>query len=352
MSGAYGREMIGTTSEIISCSKPQTRRRPANASEADRLELIPFQTRFSLNGPTEMVSEHKPEIELDTSFDEWLRHTVEVLCAERPPLFRFESELRLCQLKAWLLDDAKDLISVRRTAMTFAAAMIARRMARIRPTHLPPNIRLIIAVSDANYGCLLNFAFPPPRHLYSLYTTYSFKQVSDWAAEDAHKIRCLNDLTRWRLRLARTEGFRPTLKAGLDAYEDARDPAKDYARSKLKEFHTGRARREAFLFVATTACPDIIELAPNAPKMLRLLNEQAKQTELFRGYFARCQTALDLLQIENPSAATLRGWSGVDAIPLSEILPITKEEQESLGLYPEGRRSAKTTKRAKRQKPM
>ena len=305
-----------------------------------------------------MVTEHKPEIEPDQSFEEWLRHTVEVQCAERDPLFRFERELRLCQLKTWLLDVGDDLSAVRRTAMTFAAAMIARRMARIlpkhphgSPTHLPPNIRLIIAVSDANYGSLLNFAFPSPRHLYSLYTSYSFKQVSDWAAKDANEIRCLNELTKWRLRLAKTEGFKPTLNAGLDAYEAARDPDKDFGTTKLKGFHKARARREAFLFVATTACPDIIELAPNAPKMLRLLNEQAKQTELFRGYFARCQTALDLLQIENPSAATLRGWSGVDPIPLDDVQPITKDEQDSLRLYPEGRRSAETTKRAKRQKP-
>ena len=300
-----------------------------------------------------MAAEQKPEIEPDRSFEEWLRHTVELLCAETAPLFRFERELRLCQIKTWLLDYGDDLNAIQRTAMTFAAAMVGRRMARIQPK-LPrksPSSRLMIALTDPDLRILFNFAFSPPRHLYGLFGCNSFKQVSNWAAEDKDKIRCLNDLTRWRLRLARTEGFRPTLKAGLDAYETARDPAKDYARSKLKEFHTARARREAFLFVATTACPNIMELAPNAAKMLRLLEDQAKQAELFRGYFARCQTALDLLQIENPSAATLRGWSGVDPIPLDDVEPITKEERESLGLYPEGRRSAEATKRAKRQKP-
>jgi hypothetical protein len=103
--------------------------------------------------------------------------------------------------------------------------------------------------------------------------------------------------------------------------------------------------------VATTACPDILEITPNAIKMLRLLDEQAKQTELFRDYFARCQTALDLLQEKNPFGATLRGWSGVDPIPLEDVEPITEREQDALGLYPEGRRSAETSKRAKRQKP-
>ena len=71
----------------------------------------------------------------------------------------------------------------------------------------------------------------------------------------------------------------------------------------------------------------------------------------FYGSGARCQTALDLLQERNPSGATLRGWSGVDPIPLDDVEPITEHEQDSLGLYPEGRRSAETTKRAKRQKP-
>lgn len=315
-----------------------------------------------------MVAEQEPEIDLDTSFDEWLRKTVELLCAQRFPLFQLESELRLCQLKAWLLDDVKkDLISVRRTAMTFAAARLAARTNKIRRTRPqePPSSRLMIALRDPDLGILFDFAFPPPLHLYSLLLeSLSFKQVFDWAAADADEIRCLNDLTRWRLRLAKTEGFKPTLNAGLYAYKAARQAAgslpkdtpdkkrdKKHARTTVSGTHRARARREAFLFVATTACPDILEITPNAVKMLRLLNEQAKQTELFQGYFARCQTALELLQIENPSAATLRGWSGVDAIPLDETLPITKDEQESLGLYPEHPRPAKTTKRAKRQKP-
>jgi hypothetical protein len=298
-----------------------------------------------------MVDEQKPEIELDTSFDEWLRNTVELLCAKRAPLFRFERELRLCQLKVWLLDVGDDLISVRRTAMTFTAAIIGRMMARIRQKrpHHSPGVRLMTALSG--HMMLFNFTFHPPLHLYSLYKTYSFTAVSNKAAKDAEKIRCLNEVTGWRLRLAKTAGLKQTLTAGLDAYDAARTPAKDYGKNKLKRFHKARARREAFLFVATTTCPQILEIMPSFPKMLRLLNEQAKQTELFKGYFARCQTALELLQIENPSAATLRGWSGVDPIPLDDVEAITEDEQETLGLYPEQPRPAKTTRRAKRQKP-
>jgi hypothetical protein len=299
-----------------------------------------------------MVAEQKPQIEPDRSFEEWLRKTVELLCAKRDPLFPYETELRLCQLKAWLLGVGDDLSAVRRTAMTFTAAIIGRMMARIRQKrpHHSPGVCLMTALMDQMM--LFNFASPPPLNLYDLLLkSLSFKDVCHWAAKDADEIRCLNELTRWRLRLARTEGFRPTLNAGLDAYEAARDPAKDYGKNKLKRFHKARARREAFLFVATTACPNIIEITPNPAKMLRLLDDQAKQTELFKGYFARCQTALELLQEKNPAAATLCAWSGVDAIPLDDVEPITEHERETLGLYPEGRRSAETTTRAKRQKP-
>ena len=63
---------------------------------------------------------------------------------------------------------------------------------------------------------LFNFASPPPLNLYDLLLkSLSFKDVCHWAAKDADEIRCLNELTRWRLRLARTEGFKPTLNAGL-----------------------------------------------------------------------------------------------------------------------------------------
>jgi hypothetical protein len=299
-----------------------------------------------------MVAEPKPEIEPDRSFEEWLRKTVEVLCAQRPPLFRFESELRLCQLKAWLLAEGDDLATVRRIAMTFAAAMIGRRMAQVRRKRNgeAPSSHLIIALKNPDFRILFDFAFPPPSNLYSLATGYSMKDVSDWPAADADKIRCLNELTRWRLRLAKTERFKPTPRAGLDAYEAARNPDNDFGITKVKEFHTGRARREAFLYVATTACSEILEITPSPSKILQLLKEQANQTELFKRYFARCQTALELLEEKNPAAATLRAWSGVEAVPLDDVEPITKDEQESIGLYPKPPRPAKTTKRAKRQK--
>ena len=81
--------------------------------------------------------------------------------------------------------------------------------------------------------------------------------------------------------------------------------------------------------------PAISEFTGNRRKMLKMLSNQAKQPEPFRNYFGRCQTALEALGIDNPSAATLRAWSGVDALPMDDILPLTEEERESLGHIPQ-----------------
>jgi hypothetical protein len=83
--------------------------------------------------------------------------------------------------------------------------------------------------------------------------------------------------------------------------------------------------------------------------MLTLLKKQAGQTQLFKVYFARCQTVLSLLRVRNPSAGTLKSWSTVEAISLDEVVALTKEEQERLGLEIKPRRSAATTRRGNRQ---
>jgi hypothetical protein len=178
------------------------------------------------------------------------------------------------------------------------------------------------------------------------------------ANEDADKRRCLNQLTYWRLRLAKTDGFKAGVKAGIDAYEAARSvatgtgltpPTKTIGRTILKKVRRERDRREAFLLVADMIFPVISEFTGSRVKMLKMLSNQANQPELFRNYFGRCQTALEALGTDNPSAATLRAWSGVDALPMDDIRPLTEKERESLGIFPSVRRSAETTLRAHRQ---
>jgi hypothetical protein len=297
----------------------------------------------------------------DLSFEEFFRNMVELLCGKRDPLFQFEKELRLCQLKIWLLQDDPDFKSIRDAAMIFAAAMISRRTVVLRkrnPEDLPDSI-LQKVLSSPEYVTVFNCGFIAPCTLYSLTLKLSFKHIYEMMKDDADKRRCLNQLTYWRLRLAKTSGFEANLTTGLDAYEAAcsvvtgtgpTPPTKQFGRTILKEIRRKRDRREAFLLVADMMFPIISDLDGSRGKMLKMLESQANQSELFREYFARCQTVLGTLGTENPSAATLRAWSGVDAAPIDGLVPLTEKERESLGTYRHVYRPAETTIRANRQR--
>jgi hypothetical protein len=167
------------------------------------------------------------ELRSDLSFEEFFRNMVEVLCGKRDPLFRYEKELRLCQLKIWLLQDDPDFISIRDAALIFAAAMISKQIVILHkknPEDLPYSI-LQQVLRSSEYRTLFNFGFVTPCTLYSLTLNLSFQHINEMANEDADKRRCLNQLTYWRLRLAKTDGFKAGVKAGIDAYEAARSVA-------------------------------------------------------------------------------------------------------------------------------
>ena len=157
------------------------------------------------------------ELGSDLSFEEFFRTMVEVLCGKRDPLFRYERELRLCQLKIWLLQDDPDFISIRDAALIFAAAMISKQIVILRkknPEDLPSSI-LLRTLKNSAYRTLFNFGFVTPCTLYSLTLNLSFQHINEMANEDADKRRCLNQLTYWRLRLAKTDGFKAGVKAAL-----------------------------------------------------------------------------------------------------------------------------------------
>jgi hypothetical protein len=85
------------------------------------------------------------ELGSDLSFEEFFRNMVEVLCGKREPLFRYERELRLCQLKIWLLQDDPDFISIRDAAQEtllkstdiLAATTCQNKRHRREPDHRP-----------------------------------------------------------------------------------------------------------------------------------------------------------------------------------------------------------------------
>jgi hypothetical protein len=115
------------------------------------------------------------ELLSDASFEEFFRHMVEVLCGKRDPLFRYERELRLCQLKVWLLEDDDDLKSVQNATMIFAAALISRRMIVLRNKNegLPSSVFKRV-LRNSGYRTLFNFGFVAPGTLYSLTRILSF----------------------------------------------------------------------------------------------------------------------------------------------------------------------------------
>jgi hypothetical protein len=170
---------------------------------------------------------HCEELGSDLSFEEFFRNMVEVLCGKRDPLFRYERELRLCQLKIWLLKDDPDFKSVQGATLIFAAALISRRMVVLRKKNLEglPSAILLRILKNSAYRNLFDFGFIAPRTLYSLALNLSFHDINEMAHTDADKRRCLNELTQWRLRLAKTDGFKAGVKAGIDAYEAARSVA-------------------------------------------------------------------------------------------------------------------------------
>jgi hypothetical protein len=95
--------------------------------------------------------------------------------------------------------------------------MISKQIVILRkknPEDLPSSILLRILKNSA-YRTLFNFGFVTPCTLYSLTLNLSFQHINEMANEDADKRRCLNQLTYWRLRLAKTDGFKAGVKAAL-----------------------------------------------------------------------------------------------------------------------------------------
>jgi hypothetical protein len=86
--------------------------------------------------------------------------------------------------------------------------------------------------------------------------------------------------------------------------------------------------------------------------MLALLDIQVKDAEIFRNYFGRCQSVLSLLRIKNLSAGTLKSWTGVDNVPLDDVVPIPEKDHDWLGVKESKRRSAEQTAKALRQRPV
>jgi hypothetical protein len=307
---------------------------------------------------------------LDPSLEEFLRKSVELLCGRRKVEFQYEKELRLCQFKVWLLEDDKDLNSIRDGGMIFAAMAVSAKMRDMRAKHIgsSPSAILESVLKVPAFRLLFDYGFADPKTLYDLSKKLPVALIHDSALESASDVSSLNMLTLWRLRIAKTVGLTTSLakgvKAHMTAIEDAAEEEGKAASVKgkrkdkvlrdtrIREIHRDRVNREAFLYVASGYCPEILDFPRRPGEVLTVLTRQAKEAELFQKYFALCQSALGLLEVKSPSAATLGGWSGVPALPLDDVAAIPDEDQDRLGLKAMERRPAEETKRSRRQTPL
>jgi hypothetical protein len=302
------------------------------------------------------------------SLEHFLGKSIGVLCGTREPDFAYEKQLRLFQFKAWLLTAGSDAIIVRTAGMTYAAAMIARRMGWLRKKY-PEDKQsslLIRALRNSGYRSLYDSTFVSPRTVYNLTDGPSFAVLWKNVNKKQKHIRNLNELTFWRLRIAATEELSCALSNAYNAYDAVRayeaeenlqrgiklDPKdRKYSSATVKTTHEGRESREPFLFTSFRYTQEITELSSNVVDMLKLLDKQVKDSKLFRDYFGRCQTVVSLLDIKSLSAGTLKSWSGVNRIQLDDILPISEEDQNWLGVKDEERRSVEETAKSVRQRP-
>lgn len=304
----------------------------------------------------------------DLPLQEFLREVVEVLCGTREQGFRYEKQLRLCQFKLWLLGYGVHWRALRQGGMIYAAAMISKKMrllSKKRPDDLQGAL-LQRTLNDPSYRHLFDSVFLHPHTLYDLSECSSFETVRDYVTAHKRHVRDLNELTHWRLRIASTRGLTTALNKAYNAYEAVRvweneenvrrgikrdEEAQKLSSATLKGLHEKLESREPFLFAAFRYFPEIAKISPNRVQMLKLLDMQAKDEELFRNYFGCCQSVLSLLQIETPSAAIIKSWCGAEPVALDDVLPIPEDHQDWLGVKEAKRRSPESTAKTVRQQP-
>ena len=138
-----------------------------------------------------------------------------VLSGARDRAFRYEPELRLFQLKVWLLSDDDDSSLIKNSAVLFASIMLRRRI-RLDHRDLPeatPSYFISAVLKRKAYRDLYDAAFPYPCTPYSLSLKLSLAKLRREFRESEKEIDHLNRLTELRLRLHATERYQSSLNA-------------------------------------------------------------------------------------------------------------------------------------------
>jgi hypothetical protein len=279
-----------------------------------------------------------------------------LLSGARGPKFFYEPELRLFQLKVWLLSDGKDVTSLDDSAVLFSSIMFRRR---IRASHgrLPeatPSELMVALFKAENYRELYDAVFPYPRTPYTLSLKLSLADLARKIGESEAAIEHLNRLTEIRLRLHATGGISYSLNEARDLdTKQKKGTRTKFARTNLSKVRHARQTREAFLFVAKHYEPAFLKFETKVNQLPRGLHAELEDQERFKKLFGHAITALQVLKPKGLTAEQLRDWTQLDPIPLDVIKPFTKTEFENVGYVPKLlRAAAETTRAANRKTPV
>jgi hypothetical protein len=280
----------------------------------------------------------------------------QLLSAARDPKFVFEPELRLFQLKVWLLSSGKDSKSLNDSAVLFTSIMFRRRIGldhRQLPGATPSELMDTVFENEI-YRELYDVAFPFPLTPYTLSLKLSLGALRSGFGKSQEEIDHLNLLTEIRLRLhAGGHSYSLNEARYLDAKQKKGMRTK-FGRTNLSKVRHARQTREAFLFVAKHHQPGLLKFESKVGPLPKELHEEVTDRERFKKLFGRAITALEVLKPKGLTAEQLRDWTQLDPIPLDDVIkPFSKAEFEKVGYTPKLRRiAAVTTHAGKRQAPV
>jgi hypothetical protein len=276
-----------------------------------------------------------------------------VVSGARNPKFFLEPELRLFQLKVWLLSEGNK--SLDESAVLFTSIMLRRRI-RLDHRRLPEatSSELIDTVLQREaLRQLYDAVFLPPRSPYSFSLKLPLADLRSKFRHSREAIDYLNQLTELRLRLHATEGYPFSLNAAQEL--DGKLPKgtrRGFARTNLAKIHRARQTREAFLFVAKHYDPALLQFQTKVDRLPKELHTEVANRERFKKLFGRAFTALQVLKPKGLTAGQLHEWTQVDPIPLDDVIkPFSKAELDEVGFFPTPRRAAETTRAGKRWAP-
>jgi hypothetical protein len=276
-----------------------------------------------------------------------------VLSGAQDSEFKFEPELRLFQLKIWLLSDDDDSRSLNESAALFASIMLRRQIQLSHKVSPKTTASELIDRVFKREDCreLYDAAFPPPRTPYYLSLNPSLRDLRYEFKKSRDAIDHLNRLNELRLRLrASGKSFSLNQARDLDAKLKKGKHTK-FARTNLSKVRHARQTREALLFVAKHYDPALLQFETKLVRLSKELREEAANQERFKSLFGRAITVLAVLKPKGLTTQEVREWTQLDSIPLDVIKPFTEAEFKEIGFHPKVRRAAETTRAGKRQLP-